>query len=78
MVSFNKFFSSVFLAVVYASTVGSVPLTSSAKHATHRTRSLANNLEIEVFNPPSTFEVTKSATVSRNTMLTTALFYADF
>ncbi|KAF9486175.1 hypothetical protein BDN70DRAFT_916399 [Pholiota conissans] len=56
MVSFNKFFSSVFLAIVYASTTGAVPVESSVKHETHRARSLANNVNIEVFNPPSTFE----------------------
>ncbi len=78
MVSFNKFFSSVFLAVVYASSVGAVPLTSSAKHATHRTRSLANNLEIEVFNPPSTYEVRKLATVSQNTKLIIVFIQSDF
>ena len=60
------------------SSIGAVPLTSSAKHATHPTRSLANNLEIEVFNPPSTYKVRKVATIVQNTKLTTALIHSDF
>ncbi|KAH9477345.1 Extracellular metalloproteinase MEP [Psilocybe cubensis] len=56
MVSFNKFFVSVFLAVTYASSSWAVPSFSSLKHTTHRVRELANNVQLEVFNPPSTFE----------------------
>ncbi|KAF8168887.1 hypothetical protein BJ912DRAFT_1001011 [Pholiota molesta] len=63
MVSFNKFFTSVFLAIVYASSTGAVPFESSVKHTTHRTRSLANDLKIEVFNPPSTFETFETGIV---------------
>lgn len=57
MVSFNKFFTTVFLAVAYASSAGGVPSPKSAKAATHRIRSLANDAHLETFNPPSTFEV---------------------
>ncbi|KAF8970317.1 Fungalysin metallopeptidase-domain-containing protein [Flammula alnicola] len=56
MVSFNKFFTSVLLAIAYARSAGAVPFQGSVRHATHRTRSLANNVQLEVFNPPSTFE----------------------
>jgi len=57
MVSFNKFFTAVFLAIAYASSANGVPSPNSAKATTHRTRSLANDAQLETFNPPSTFEV---------------------
>ncbi|KAF9556787.1 hypothetical protein CPC08DRAFT_75227 [Agrocybe pediades] len=56
MVSFNKFFTSVLLAITCATGSWAVPSPSSSKFATHRTRSLANNVQIETFNPPSTLQ----------------------
>ncbi|KAJ8517459.1 hypothetical protein ONZ45_g5342 [Pleurotus djamor] len=56
MVSFNKFFKTVLLAVVYASATGATPFPSNAKHATHRVREVAQGLKIETFHPASTFE----------------------
>ena len=60
MASFNKFFTTVFLAVAYASSASGVPSPNSAKAAMHRTRSIANDVHFETFNPPSTFEVSSS------------------
>ncbi|KII83791.1 hypothetical protein PLICRDRAFT_58243 [Plicaturopsis crispa FD-325 SS-3] len=53
---FNKFFASVFLAVVYASTTLAAPWPVSSKHATHRTRHISRDLQIETFHPESTYE----------------------
>ncbi|CAA7257401.1 unnamed protein product [Cyclocybe aegerita] len=44
---------SVFLAVLYATTAGSVP---SSKFSTHGVRSLGNGVDVESYHPPSTFE----------------------
>jgi extracellular elastinolytic metalloproteinase len=58
MVAFNKFFTSVFLAIVYASSAAlalTVPINS--KHATHAIRTIANDAKIEVYHPASTYEV---------------------
>jgi extracellular elastinolytic metalloproteinase len=58
MVAFNKFFSSVFLAVVYASAATAAPWEATSKHATHRTRSVGKRgLTFSTFNPASTYEV---------------------
>ncbi|KAF9488922.1 hypothetical protein BDN71DRAFT_1484991 [Pleurotus eryngii] len=56
MVSFNKFFKSVFLAVTYASATSASPFPGSAKHATHRVREVGRGLQVETFHPPSSFE----------------------
>jgi len=56
MVSFQKFFKSVFLAVVVALTASAAPYPGSAKHATHHIRELGKGLQIEAFHPASTFE----------------------
>ncbi|KAJ7289420.1 Fungalysin metallopeptidase-domain-containing protein [Mycena rebaudengoi] len=52
MVVLNKFFSSVVLAVIYASSVMAV----SAKHMSHRRRALPNGLTLETYSPPRTYE----------------------
>jgi len=56
MVSYNKFFNSVFLAVAYVSTVSAVPFPLDSKHVTHRVRHISRDLQIETFHPTSTFE----------------------
>ncbi|PFH46766.1 hypothetical protein AMATHDRAFT_153918 [Amanita thiersii Skay4041] len=53
---FNKFFASVLLAVICASTGLAVPWPSSAKLATHRVREIKRGLTIESFHPASKFE----------------------
>jgi extracellular elastinolytic metalloproteinase len=55
MVVLNKFFSSVVLAVIYASSV----MAFSAKHMSHRRRALPNGLTLETYSPPRTYEVIK-------------------
>lgn len=65
MVSFNKFFTSVVLAIAYANSAAAAPFDTSAKHAAFRTRSLANDVKLEVFNPPSTFEVRRQLAVTK-------------
>ncbi|KAI0785688.1 Fungalysin metallopeptidase-domain-containing protein [Abortiporus biennis] len=52
----KKFFASVALAVVCASTASAVPYPSTLKHATHRVRDVTPNLQVVTFNPESTFE----------------------
>ncbi|RDB22678.1 Extracellular metalloproteinase 10 [Hypsizygus marmoreus] len=56
MVSFNKFFTSVFLAIVYASVTGATPWPEAAKHATHRTRNVGRGLKLEAYHPETTFK----------------------
>ncbi|KAJ6556321.1 Fungalysin metallopeptidase-domain-containing protein [Mycena capillaripes] len=56
MVAFNKFFKSVFLAIVYASSSLALTVPTNSKHATHRVRSIANNVKLETFHPVSTYE----------------------
>ncbi|KAF9261300.1 hypothetical protein L218DRAFT_946124 [Marasmius fiardii PR-910] len=56
MVAFNKFFSSVFLAVLYATHGNAAPWPMSAKHATHRVRSLGKGVQVEVFHPSSDYK----------------------
>jgi extracellular elastinolytic metalloproteinase len=60
MPAFNKFFTTVLLAVVYVSSVMAAPPEpgfASARHSTHRKRTLPNGLTLESYHPPSTFEV---------------------
>ncbi|KAJ3513999.1 hypothetical protein NLJ89_g2624 [Agrocybe chaxingu] len=45
--------SSIFLAVLYATTAESLP---SSKSSTHGVRSLENGVDVESYHPPSTFE----------------------
>ncbi|KAL9709735.1 hypothetical protein Ac2012v2_006787 [Leucoagaricus gongylophorus] len=56
MIAFNKFFTTVFLAIAYANVASAAPWPSNAKHATHRLRQVARDLQIETFHPLSTFE----------------------
>ncbi|KAJ7663453.1 Fungalysin metallopeptidase-domain-containing protein [Mycena rosella] len=56
MVAFNKFFTSVFLAIVYASSSLALTVPINSKHASHGVRSIANNVKIEVYHPVSTYE----------------------
>ncbi|KAK7687007.1 hypothetical protein QCA50_009506 [Cerrena zonata] len=52
----NKFFSSILLAVVCASSAVAAPWPFSVKHTTHRTRDVTPDLRVETFHPESTFE----------------------
>ncbi|KAJ7787664.1 Fungalysin metallopeptidase-domain-containing protein [Mycena olivaceomarginata] len=57
MVGFtSSFFKSVFLAIVYASSALALTVPTGSKHATHRVRSIANNVKIEVYHPESAYE----------------------
>ncbi|KAJ7642499.1 Fungalysin metallopeptidase-domain-containing protein [Mycena polygramma] len=56
MVAFNKFFTSVFLAVVYASSSLAAPSPIDSKHTTHRTRELARGVKLETYHPVSNYE----------------------
>lgn len=57
MVAFNKFFTSVFLAIVYASSSLAAPSPIDSKHMTHRTREIAGGITLETFHPASNYEV---------------------
>ncbi|KAJ6563293.1 Fungalysin metallopeptidase-domain-containing protein [Mycena vulgaris] len=56
MVAFNKFFTAVYLAIVYATTSFALTVPINSKHATHSVRSIANGAKIEVYHPESTYE----------------------
>ncbi|KAJ7477392.1 Fungalysin metallopeptidase-domain-containing protein [Mycena latifolia] len=57
MVAFNKFFTSVLLAIVYASSGAlAAPWPTSSKHATNRVRVVGRGLKLNTFHPASTFE----------------------
>ncbi|KAJ7176314.1 Fungalysin metallopeptidase-domain-containing protein [Mycena crocata] len=61
MLTLNKFFTSVLLAVVYSQAVLATPAPESAPHAsarhtTHRRRELPNGLTLESFHPAGTYE----------------------
>ncbi|KAJ8087727.1 hypothetical protein PM082_006564 [Marasmius tenuissimus] len=56
MVAFNKFFSSVFLAVLCATYGNAAPSLAGFKHSTHRVRSLDNGLKVELFHPSSSYQ----------------------
>ncbi|KAJ7852815.1 Fungalysin metallopeptidase-domain-containing protein [Mycena olivaceomarginata] len=56
MVAFNKFFTSVFLAIVYASSSLAAPSPIDSKHTTHRTREIAGGITLETFHPASNYE----------------------
>lgn len=57
MASFNKLFSSVLLALLYASTATAAPWPTTSKHSTHRVRNVGRDLKIETFHPESSYEV---------------------
>ncbi|KAH8989250.1 hypothetical protein EDB92DRAFT_1817186 [Lactarius akahatsu] len=58
MTSFSKLFTSVLIALLYASSTSANPWPSTSKHATHCTRSLGadGSLKLETFHPKSIFE----------------------
>ncbi|KAF5380174.1 hypothetical protein D9615_006215 [Tricholomella constricta] len=56
MVSFNKFFTSVLLAIAYASATSAFAVPADSKHATHRTRLVGRGLKVEAFHPSSSYE----------------------
>ncbi|KAF7348902.1 Extracellular metalloproteinase [Mycena venus] len=56
MVAFNKFFTSVFLAIIYASSSMAAPSPINSKHATHRTREIARGVKLETYHPASSYE----------------------
>ncbi|KAJ7260117.1 Fungalysin metallopeptidase-domain-containing protein [Mycena rebaudengoi] len=56
MVGFNKFFTSVFLAIALASSGFAAPWPVTSRHATHRLRSVGRGLKLNTFHPESTYE----------------------
>ncbi|KAK1224031.1 hypothetical protein PQX77_013092 [Marasmius sp. AFHP31] len=56
MVAFNKFFSSVLLAVLCATYGSATPWPTSSKHSTRRVRSLDNGLKLESFHPSPSYQ----------------------
>lgn len=56
--SSSKFFSAVLLAILYASYANAAPWPATARHPTHRVRSLGSRaLKVETFHPKSIFKV---------------------
>lgn len=64
MVFSHKVFTSVLLAVLFASSSFAAPWPSTSKHATHRVRDISSDLKLETFHPASTFEVRARLLVS--------------
>ncbi|KAJ6571056.1 Fungalysin metallopeptidase-domain-containing protein [Mycena capillaripes] len=56
MVAFNKFFTSVLLAIVYASSSLAAPSPIDSKHTTHRKREIARGVKLETYHPVSKYE----------------------
>jgi extracellular elastinolytic metalloproteinase len=56
MVVLNKLFSSVLLAILYATYGNAAPWPVSSKHATHRTRIVGRGLKLETFNPETKYQ----------------------
>ncbi|KAJ7633301.1 Fungalysin metallopeptidase-domain-containing protein [Mycena rosella] len=56
MVAFNKFFASVFLAIIYASSGLAAPWPVSSKHPTGRLRIVGRGLKLNTFHPESSYE----------------------
>ncbi|KAF9261307.1 hypothetical protein L218DRAFT_1046845 [Marasmius fiardii PR-910] len=56
MIAFKKYFSSVLLAVLYASYGNAVPWPAGAKHATHFVRSVPSGVGVNVFHPKSGYK----------------------
>lgn len=57
MVAFNKFFTTVFLAIAYASVSQAVPYSQDVKHSTHRVREIGRGLKVEVYHPQTSYTV---------------------
>uniref|UniRef100_A0A0W0FQM5 Extracellular metalloproteinase n=1 Tax=Moniliophthora roreri TaxID=221103 RepID=A0A0W0FQM5_MONRR len=56
MVAFNRF-SSVLLAVLYATYSNAAPRPNSFKHRSHRVRNIGRNLTVETFHPASDYKI---------------------
>ncbi|KAF9004975.1 hypothetical protein BDZ89DRAFT_1145365 [Hymenopellis radicata] len=56
MLPFNKFFSSVFLAIIYASSAAAAPWPTDAQHTTHRVHHISRDLQLKAYHPRSTFK----------------------
>ncbi|ESK87636.1 putative extracellular elastinolytic metalloproteinase precursor [Moniliophthora roreri MCA 2997] len=56
MVALNKFFSSVLLAVLYATYSNAAPWPTSSKHGTHRVRNIGRALTVEAYHPASDYK----------------------
>ncbi|KAK7457928.1 hypothetical protein VKT23_010275 [Stygiomarasmius scandens] len=61
MVSFdrtfsNTFFSSIFLAILFASFADAIPWPRTIKHSTHRIKVVGRELHLETFHPRSNFK----------------------
>ncbi|RDB26236.1 Extracellular metalloproteinase 9 [Hypsizygus marmoreus] len=56
MVVFNKFFASVFLAIVYASVSDAIIAPSYSRHSTRRSRNVGRGLQLDTFHPETKFE----------------------
>ncbi|KAF9017287.1 hypothetical protein BDZ89DRAFT_1165814 [Hymenopellis radicata] len=56
MVAFNKFFSSVFLAIVYASSSMAAPWPMDSQHTTHRVHHVSRDLKVKAYHPRSSFK----------------------
>ncbi|KAF9261303.1 hypothetical protein L218DRAFT_1046833 [Marasmius fiardii PR-910] len=56
MITFKKYFSSVLLAILYASYGTATPWPTSAEHTTHFARTVPSGVEVNVFHPKSQYK----------------------
>ncbi|KAF8880948.1 metalloprotease [Mucidula mucida] len=56
MVAFNKCFSSVFLAIIYASSSVAAPWPTDSQHTTHRVHHISRDLKVKAYHPRSSFK----------------------
>ena len=69
MVLSSKLFSSVLLAVTYASMSAALVAKDVPNHSTHRTRHISRDLKLETYHPPTTYEVRSAITILRISIL---------
>lgn len=60
MAVFNTFFTSVLLAVLYASFTDAAPWPVASKHGTHHARHITRDLKIDTYHPETTYKVRRN------------------
>ena len=62
--------TSVLLAVACASMASAAPFSQNVKYATHRTRELSSGAKIQIYHPPSTYQVRMNQPLASTAFLT--------
>ncbi|OBZ66603.1 Extracellular metalloproteinase mep [Grifola frondosa] len=56
MLSFNKLFASVFLSLLYISSVNAIPFSAESRHSTHGSRIIGRGTKKDHYHPKSSYE----------------------